>query len=129
MKTLLCCIVFALFVSMASPPVSKTVDVSIAGALSTLAGTTSLSLPNALASIGGSAFANCLGIIGPVTLSSSLTSIGTQAFSNCSGITIINSLNPTPPTLGSSCFYGATSVTDVYVPTDDVVAAYKANHL
>lgn len=83
-------------------------------------------IPNSVTSIGEGAFFSCSGIT-EITFPSELTSIGSGAFQNCSGIKSIFCLNPTPPTLGTSAFTGATSVIDVFVPTDAAVTAYKAN--
>ena len=83
-------------------------------------------IPNSVTSIDEGAFFSCLGIT-EITIPSGLNSIGSGAFQNCSGIKSIFCLNPTPPTLGTSAFTGATSVTDVFVPTDAAVTAYKAS--
>ncbi|MEI6752196.1 MAG: leucine-rich repeat domain-containing protein [Paludibacter sp.] len=76
-------------------------------------------------SIGNSAFSQCAAMK-KLTLSNAVSSIGEFAFNSCWGLTTIYSCNTTPPTLGSSCFNGVSNVTDVFVPTDEAVIAYKA---
>ncbi len=61
-----------------------------------------------------------------ITIPSSVTSIGEMAFMNCSGLTTLTCLSNTPPTLGIVCF-SRTALTDVFVPSDAAVTAYKAS--
>ena len=91
-------------------------------------GLTNVIIPNSVTSIGGSAFNGCSGLTS-ITIGSGITSIDNYAFYNCSVLKTINCLNSIPPTLGPlfSINYNNLSVTDVYVPTDAAVAAYKAN--
>ena len=96
-------------------------------AFSGCSGITTLTLPTGITQIGSSTFYGCSGIT-TLTLPAGLTHILGQAFSNCSGIKTIYSLNSTPPIYaGGFCGLTATSVTDVFVPTDAAVAAYKAS--
>ncbi len=108
-----------------------------------------LTFPNALITIGEGAFYNCSGISGTLNLPASLTTLSAYAFNGCTGIatlaipasltsisdhafayctsiSVIYCLKSTPPTLVANCFYNTTFVTDVFVPTDAAVTAYKA---
>jgi len=87
-----------------------------------------ITLPTTLTSIGSSTFQDCTGITGSLTIPNSVTTIGNYAFNNCSGLTKISCLNATPATLGSDAFTGDVSVTNVFVPTDAAVTAYKASN-
>lgn len=84
----------------------------------------SLTLPASLSLIGFGAFGVCKGITS-LTLPASLTSIGGVAFDNCTGIKTITCLKQTPPSLNGNPFNNLTSLTDVFVPTDAAVTAYK----
>jgi hypothetical protein len=87
-------------------------------------GLTSVSIPSSVTTIGQNSFQGT-GLTS-LTLPSSITSIQAYAFSGCTSLTSVNCLGSTPPSLGSDCFSG-TSITDVFVPTDAAVTAYKAN--
>jgi hypothetical protein len=87
---------------------------------------TDITFPTSLIKIESSAFSYCSGIT-TLTFPAKLTSIGNFSFSECYGLKTIYCLNPTPPTLGSYCFNLVTSITDVYVPTDIALTAYKAS--
>lgn len=94
-------------------------------------GITAITLSNMLTTIEIRAFTGCTGIANTLILPATLTSIGGAAFGACTGIKTIYSLNPTPPTIGGNCFAatqdGTIVITDVFVPTDAAVTAYKAN--
>jgi len=91
-------------------------------------GLTNVTIPNTVTSIGDRAFDNC-DYLTTVTIGSGTGWIGSKAFYNCSSLKTIYSLNALPP-LTPSDFSTSntllTSVTDVFVPTDAAVAAYKA---
>ena len=73
--------------------------------------TGSLSIPNSVATIGGSAFAGCSGFTGSLTIPNSVTSIGGSVFANCSGfngsLTIPNSVT----TIGVRAFINCSGFT------------------
>ena len=73
---------------------------------------TSVTIPNSVTSIGGSAFYGCNGLTS-VTIPNSVTSIGDKAFNGCSGLTSVtigNSVTSIGDYAFSDC-YGLTSVT------------------
>ena len=67
----------------------------------------SLTIPNSVTSIGDLAFGDCSGLTGPLTLPNSVVSIGEHAFSRCSGftgsLTIPNSVTSIGGYAFSSC--------------------------
>ncbi len=67
---------------------------------------------------------DCPGLL-TLTIGNAVTSITTWAI-GCSNLKTFNCLTTTPPTLGSNWFYGG-KVTDVFVPTDAAVTAFRAN--
>ena len=73
--------------------------------------TGSLTIPNSVTTIGGSAFAGCSGFTGSLTIPNSVTSIGSAAFANCSGfngsLTIPNSVT----TIGVRAFINCSGFT------------------
>ena len=83
-------------------------------------------IPNGVSSIGYYSFDQCNNLI-RITIPSTVTSVGDYAFNGCSGLKTIYSLNAIPPTLGFYSFYYVLTVTDVFVPTDAAVLAYKSN--
>ena len=77
-------------------------------------GLTSVTIPNSVTSIGGSAFAGCRGLKS-IDIPNSVTSIGEGAFAFCSSlrsITIPNSVT----SIGNSVFYFCTGLTSVTIP-------------
>ncbi|MCD8306591.1 MAG: leucine-rich repeat domain-containing protein [Prevotella sp.] len=78
----------------------------------------SVTLANAVATIGSSVFYSCKGLK-TVVLGSAVSSIGTSAFGLCSAITEMYSLNATPPVFvtESTSQIGSTSIT-LYAPAD-----------
>jgi len=111
---------------LASIIIPSSVTSIAASAFKSCSGLTSVDFPSSVTSIGNFAFYNCTGLTS-ISLPSAVTSIGSSAFYGCSSITSLTCLCCTPPTLGSSCFNGATSISDVFVPSNDAVNAYKAN--
>ncbi|MEI8084805.1 MAG: leucine-rich repeat domain-containing protein [Paludibacter sp.] len=89
-------------------------------------GIKSVNIPNGVTSIGFEAFAYCAGLTN-LTIGSGVASIEASAFGSCSELKTIYGLNATPPSLGQSCFDGLSSITDVFVPTNNAVIDYKAN--
>ncbi|MFZ4724779.1 MAG: leucine-rich repeat domain-containing protein [Paludibacter sp.] len=84
-------------------------------------------VPNSVINIGDYAFGTCQ-FINTLIFPSSLTSVGICAFENCIGIKTIYSLNPNPPELYyPGCFDYPNLVTNIYVPTDAAVVAYKSS--
>ena len=75
---------------------------------------TSLTLPDSITSIGGSAFEGCEGLTALV-LPDNVTEIGGSAFRNCSALTSI-SVPSGVKTLYSATFSGCTSLTTVTLP-------------
>lgn len=67
---------------------------------------------------------DCPGLL-TLTIGNAVTSIKTWAI-GCANLKTFNCLTTTPPTLGSNWFYGG-KVTDVFVPTDAAVTAFRAN--
>ena len=77
-------------------------------------GLTSITIPNSVTSIGGSAFDFCSGLTS-VTIGNSVTSIGGSAFFGCRGLTSVTI--PTGVTsIGDWTFYGCSGLTSVTLP-------------
>ena len=72
------------------------------------------SLPEGLTSIGDSAFANCTNLA-LTSLPESLTSISQYAFSGCTSLTSIT-FKGTPSSISSGAFNGCTNLTEIKVP-------------
>jgi BspA type Leucine rich repeat region (6 copies) len=89
---------------------------------------TNVVVTEGITSLGDLVFEGCNGITS-LTLPSSLTTLGSQTFLNCTSLQSITALNSMPPTVGSGCFDNTPSITDVIVPSDDAVTAYKADAL
>ena len=120
------------------------------GAFSCCSGITTLTIGSGVTSIGETAFSSCTGLTGnlvfpdsvdsiknnaffyctgltSLSFGSGIRSIGSMAFDSCDNLRIINCLNSIPPSVGSYAFDGLSLVTDVYVPTNEAVTAYKAD--
>ena len=82
-----------------------------------------LTVPDSVTSIGGSAFKSC-GYLTSVTIGSGVTSIGANAFYYCAKLTSITITATNPPTLDSNTF-NSTMDFSIYVPASSV-DAYKA---
>ena len=87
-------------------------------------GLASITIPDAVTSIGSSAFSGCSGLTS-INIPDGVTSIGSYAFSGCSGLTSVYCRPTTPPTLVASAFYTNASDRKIYVPTSSA-DAYKA---
>ncbi len=83
----------------------------------------SITIPNSVTSIGGSAFYGCSGLTS-ITIPSSVTSIGTNAFSNCTGLTNINIPNGVK-SIGDCAFQNCLNLTQVSIPAS-VTSASKS---
>ena len=85
---------------------------------------TSVTIPNSVTSIGGSAFAACTGLTS-VIIGNSVTSIGEGAFAGCSGLTNIACKATMPPACGAEVFnFVKTEVVALTVPKESV-SLYK----
>ena len=73
--------------------------------------TGSLTIPNSVISIGSYAFKGCTGFTGSLNIPNSVTSIGGDAFRNCTGFTGSLTIPNSVTTIGSSAFYGCTGFT------------------
>ena len=89
-------------------------------------GITSLTIPSGITTIELGTFSFCSGLTS-IIIPSSVSTMSNGAFFNCINLKTVYSLNAIPPNLGASCFNGTSLVTDVFVPTDAAVTAYKAN--
>ena len=74
----------------------------------------SVTIPNSITSIGGYAFAVCLGLTS-LTIPNSVTSIGESAFAGCSGLTSV-SISNSITTIGSGTFLNCTRLTSITIP-------------
>ena len=73
----------------------------------------SVTIPNSVTSIGGSAFSSCSDLRS-VTIGNSVTSIGGSAFSGCSGLTSVTIPNSVT-SIGASAFNGCWHLTSVTI--------------
>ncbi len=87
---------------------------------------TSITIPASVVTVGDQAFIYCLGLT-TLTIVSSATTFNVYAFYFCNALKTINCLDVKPPTIAYGSFLGITTVTDVFVPTNAAVSAYKAN--
>ena len=79
-------------------------------------GLTSITIPNSVTSIGGSAFYDCTGLTS-VTIGNSVTSIRDAAFWGCTGLKTIHCLASTPPSDNTNTFDRSIySTATLYVP-------------
>ena len=85
---------------------------------------TSVTIPNSVTSIGGSAFGDCTGLTS-VVIGNSVTKIGEWAFLGCTGLTSITCEASTPPECESDVFYKVDKSIPLYVP-EESVEEYKA---
>ncbi len=89
---------------------------------------TSVTIPNSVTSIGGSAFLGCTGLTS-VTIGENVEKIGNRAFYNCSKLSTINSLNPIPPMVESDTFEEVDKTTCVLnVPVDSKIEYQLENY-
>ena len=72
---------------------------------------TSFSLAGTITSIGKSAFENCTGLTGTISIPASVTSIGASAFENCTGITALNIAGSA--SIGEYAFSDCTGITSI----------------
>ena len=72
---------------------------------------TSVTIPNSVTTIGGSAFYGCTGLTS-VNIPNSVTTIGSYAFDRCSGLTSVTIPNSVT-TIGTSAFAGCSGLTSV----------------
>ena len=76
---------------------------------------TSVTIPNSVTKIGGSAFSGCKGLTGEMIIPNSVTSIGGSAFYNCSGLTSVT-IGESVRIIGRSAFTGCSGLTEVTIP-------------
>ena len=74
----------------------------------------SISIPNSVTSIGGSAFKNCSSLTS-VTIGNSVTSIGENAFESCSALTSVT-IGNSVTSIGKYAFKNCSSLTSVTIP-------------
>jgi hypothetical protein len=74
----------------------------------------SVTIPNSVTSIGGTAFLSCTSLTS-INIPNSVTSIGYSAFYGCTSLTSINIPNSVTG-IGSSAFYGCTSLASINIP-------------
>ena len=75
---------------------------------------TSITIPNSVTSIGGSAFSNCSSLTS-INIPNRVTSIGAYAFYDCTGLTSITIPNSVT-SIGSSAFEGCSGLTSITIP-------------
>ena len=73
-------------------------------------GLTSVTLPNSLTTIGKSAFDQCFGLTGTLTIPNSVTSIGNLAFGYCPGLTSVT-IGNSVTSIGNGAFRNCTGLT------------------
>ena len=75
---------------------------------------TSVTIPDSVTSIGGSAFCGCKGLTS-VTIPDSVKSIGNNAFYNCSDLTSVT-IGNSVTSIGYQAFYNCSSLTSITIP-------------
>ena len=83
----------------------------------------SITIPDSVTSIGGSAFRGCSSLTS-ITIGNSVISIGNYAFSNCTGLTSI-AIPDSVTSIGDSAFRGCSSLTSITIP-DSVTSIGEA---
>ena len=84
--------------------------------------TGSLTIPNAVTSIGNYAFYYCDGLTGELILPSSLTTIGNSAFHNCTGLTGALTIPNSVTTIGEWAFFYCTGFSDSLTISNSVTS-------
>ena len=87
---------------------------SIERAFQGCSGLTSVTIPNSVTSIGGSAFQGCSGLTS-IEIPNSVTSIERYAFQGCSGLTSVTIPNSVT-SIGESAFQGCSGLTSITIP-------------
>ena len=77
-------------------------------------GLTSITIPNSVTSIGSSAFYRCSSLTS-ITIPNSVTSIGYEAFRECSGLTFIT-IPSSVTSIGDGAFEGCRGLTSITIP-------------
>ena len=88
---------------------------------------TSFIYPSSVATIGESAFNNCIGLTGLLTIPTSVTTIGNDAFYNCSSFTGSLTIPTSTTTIGSAAFWGCRGFTgSLIIPSKMTTIGYTA---
>ena len=107
--------------SITLPDALETIGSSAFSSCSSL---TSIVIPDSVTEIGGSAFSGCSALTS-VVVPDSVTEIGSSAFNNCSGLTSVT-LSASLTEIGNSAFVGCTSLTSITIPASVESIGYSA---
>ncbi len=102
------------FESLTSVTIPNAVTSIGNGAFSSCTGLTSVTIGTSVNSIGSNAFYKCTGL-SSVTIPNSVTSIGNGAFSSCTGLTSVT-IGTSVNSIGSNAFYECTGLSSVTIP-------------
>jgi len=111
-------------VNLKNVTIPETVTTINARAFQSCNSFTEIVIPNGVTVLNNNILYDCNGLLS-LTIGNAVTSIKTWAF-GCSNLKTFNCLTSTPPTVEKDWFYGG-NVTDVFVPTDAAVTAFRAN--
>ena len=88
---------------------------------------TQVTIPDSVTLVGSECFADCTGLT-QVTIPESVTSLGGACFAGCTGLTQLTSLSTTPPKTGINCFLNVNKAIPVYVPSESI-SKYRDSYL